>query len=129
MKHLVIQAVRPLAPLAFASLAWIGSSLGTPAADFDTPSLATIVAPCVATPMQTPPDEQNPWLCYDIVGWERPCTITEEWVLCRRAAQDSRIQCLQKAGVDVAAMAVCAARFLADETACDVAVIGHFWWW
>lgn len=40
------------------------------------------VAPSVATPLQTPPEEQNPWLCYDDVGWERPCTATEEYRRC-----------------------------------------------
>ncbi len=89
--------------------------------------LFTFAAPSVGTPLQTPPDEQNPWLCYDIHGWERPCTKTEEWVLCKRAAEDSRIQCDRDAAGDLSAAIVCAMRFVADEKACDAEFVGTFW--
>ena len=88
--------------------------------------LLTFITPSAATP-QTPPEEQNPWLCYDIVGWERPCTITEEWERCKRAAEDARLQCEQNAGDNLFELIICGSRFVADEKACDAAFLGHFW--
>ena len=61
--------------------------------------LLAFVAPSVATPLQTPPEEQNPWLCYDDVGWERPCTATEEYWLCLEASMVAYGQCLSRSGL------------------------------
>ena len=89
--------------------------------------LLTFVAPSVATPLQTPPDEQNPWLCYDVEGWERPCTVTEEWVLCKRAALDAKEQCETDGAGDFNGAVICYMRYIADEKACDAEIVGLFW--
>ena len=79
--------------------------------------LLTFVAPSVATPLQTPPEERNPWLCYDLEGWERPCTATEEFWHCMDAAAVSEIQCNMAIG-DGKRAAVCAGKRTVDEFAC-----------
>ena len=89
--------------------------------------LLTFVAPSVATPLQTPPDEQNPWLCYDLDGWERPCTATEEFWHCLEAAGVAEMQCVMATGDGKLREALCAGRRSLDEAACWAEFIGIFW--
>lgn len=78
--------------------------------------LLAFVAPSVATPLQTPPEEQNPWLCYDDVGWERPCTATEEYRRCLDASMVAFGQCLSRSGP--AGDVVCWWAFTLDQLHC-----------
>ena len=89
--------------------------------------LFTFVAPTTAMAQRVPEDEQSPWKCYDIEGWERPCTITEEFGICMRAAQDAEIQCAEEGGVNPAALLVCGGKRATDDAGCWASFIEHFW--
>lgn len=81
--------------------------------------LSVVDAGVSATALQTPPEGQNPWLCYDINGFERPCTHTEEYERCIWAAEESLQQCMEDAGFWERAR--CRFRHDWDEFACDLA--------
>lgn len=89
--------------------------------------LVMFTAPAVADAQQVPPEEQNPWKCYDIYGWERPCTVTEELEMCFWAADDAEMQCMQRAGDDLVDQGICSAKRTTDDLACWAALIAHFW--
>ena len=46
---------------------------------------------------QVPPEEQNPWKCYDSEGWERECTVTEKFVKCVDSTVSAYRQCRKRA--------------------------------
>jgi hypothetical protein len=86
------------------------------------------VASSEVTPLQTPPEEQNPWLCYDDLGWERPCTATETYNRCLDASEVSYLQCLRSAN-GWGARAACGWNRVLDDNACIQAYASSQWPW
>ena len=86
------------------------------------------VAAPIAIACQTPPDEQNPWLCYDVDGWERPCTATETFDRCLRASADSYEQCIAK-NDSWWAEALCGAKRDINSNACLQDYLSTQWPW
>ena len=83
--------------------------------------LMAVAAPII-TLGQVPPEEQNPWTCYDHQGYPRECTAVEKYALCLKSADESHWQCMEdvdsfwdRAGCEVAYVLnelACATRFL-----------------
>lgn len=92
--------------------------------------LAFVLAAPFATPpdaaaAQTPPEEQNPWKCYDDIGWERPCSASEEFDRCLRAAYVAWEQCSERdegAWHEVG----CFLGYQADYAECELEFIKNF---
>ena len=87
--------------------------------------LAPVTTVSDATAAQTPPDEQNPWLCYDDVGWERPCSATEEFDRCVWAADAAAQECYES-GDGFWHDAGCYAQHHIDFLACELEFIKDF---